>query len=161
MTPITGGCLCGAIRLVASGPPLRVGICHCPDCRKQHGAVFYAAAIFPEAAVAIQGDPSHDRGRYFCPVCGASVCAKSGDEIEVHLGTLDTPVFSFKLRDLDYSPRKLGADRRGCRAIRPRPRRGRRLAVTSREIVDARPEQLGSVTLPVLEGCDGGSPLRG
>src|SRR6056297_975919 len=34
------------------------------------------------------------------------------------------------------------------------------LIVTSRVIVDPRPEQLGSVTLPVLEGGDGGSPFQ-
>ncbi|PTW51934.1 GFA family protein [Rhodovulum kholense] len=91
MSPVTGGCLCGAVRLEAAGPPLRVAVCHCLDCRKHHGAVFYAAAIFPEAAVTVEGTPKHYRGRYFCPVCGASVFARSGDEVEVHLGTLDTP----------------------------------------------------------------------
>ena len=45
-----GGCLCGDLRVEAAGPPLRVGLCHCLDCRKHHGALFYAAAIFPAAA---------------------------------------------------------------------------------------------------------------
>ena len=30
----TGGCLCGSVRIVASGRPYRVGVCHCLDCRK-------------------------------------------------------------------------------------------------------------------------------
>ena len=41
-----GGCRCGNLRIKASGRPLRVGICHCLDCRKHHGALFYAAAVF-------------------------------------------------------------------------------------------------------------------
>lgn len=40
----TGGCLCGDVRLVATGQSWRVGLCHCLDCRKHHGALFYAAA---------------------------------------------------------------------------------------------------------------------
>ncbi len=53
MERFTGGCLCGNIRFVASGRPYRVGICHCLDCRKHHGALFHASAIFPQDAVTI------------------------------------------------------------------------------------------------------------
>ena len=38
MDRFTGGCLCGDVRIVASGLPYRVGVCHCLDCRKHHGA---------------------------------------------------------------------------------------------------------------------------
>ncbi len=55
MDRFTGGCLCGDIRIVASGHPHRVGLCHCLDCRKHHGALFYAAAVFPQDAVTITG----------------------------------------------------------------------------------------------------------
>jgi len=91
MNQVTGGCLCGDVRLVASGRPRRVGLCHCLDCRKHHGALFYAAAIFPQAAVSISGDTRDYAGRHFCPRCGSSVFARSGDEVEVHLGALDAP----------------------------------------------------------------------
>lgn len=91
MDRFTGGCLCGDVRLEASGRPYRVGLCHCLDCRKHHGALFFAAAIFPEAAVSIRGETHHYRGRFFCPRCGSSVFARFGDEVEVHLGTLDAP----------------------------------------------------------------------
>ena len=87
----TGGCLCGSVRFVASGEPDRVGICHCLDCRKHHGALFYAAAIFPRAAVAVTGETREYSGRHFCPRCGSSVFALSGGEVEVHLGSLDAP----------------------------------------------------------------------
>lgn len=84
-------CLCGAVQLTAVGAPLRVGVCHCMDCRKHHGAVFYAAAVFPNAAVTATGETQSYQGRHFCPRCGSSVFARTGSEIEVHLGALDAP----------------------------------------------------------------------
>ncbi|KRC78859.1 GFA family protein [Sphingomonas sp. Root241] len=91
MNQITGGCLCGDVRITASGAPYRVGLCHCLDCRKHHGALFFAAAIFPQDAVTIEGETRDYRGRHFCPRCGSSVFARFEDEIEVHLGALDAP----------------------------------------------------------------------
>lgn len=91
MDQITGGCLCGEVRITASGAPYRVGLCHCLDCRKHHGALFFAAAIFPQDAVTIEGETRDYRGRHFCPRCGSSVFAHVADEIEVHLGALDAP----------------------------------------------------------------------
>ncbi|MFP5480723.1 MAG: GFA family protein [Alphaproteobacteria bacterium] len=91
MDLVTGGCLCGAVRIEAVGQPLRVGLCHCLDCRKHHGALFHASAIFPAEAVTVTGELCSYRGREFCPVCGGSVLGRSGDEVEVNLGTLDAP----------------------------------------------------------------------
>ena len=85
------GCLCGDIRLTTTGEPHRVGICHCLDCRKHHGALFFAAAIFPESAVQIEGETRAYKGRHFCPRCGSSVFARYGDEVEVHIGSFDAP----------------------------------------------------------------------
>ena len=87
----TGGCLCGKVRLVASGEPYRVGLCHCLDCRKHPGAPFFAAAMFPADAGSIEGETRDHRGRHFCPGCGSSVFNRYGDEVEVHLGSLDAP----------------------------------------------------------------------
>ncbi|MFS2324542.1 GFA family protein [Brucella sp. H1_1004] len=91
MKQFTGGCLCGRVRLEASGNPYRVGVCHCLDCRKHHGALFHASAIFPENAVIIEGETNSYAGRFFCPNCGSSVFSKSGDEVEINLGSLDAP----------------------------------------------------------------------
>ena len=90
MVRCTGGCLCGDVRFEATGQPHRVGVCHCLDCRKHHGALFHALAIFPEASVMITGETRDYRGRHFCPRCGSAVFGRSGDEIEVNLGSLDT-----------------------------------------------------------------------
>ncbi len=91
MDKFTGGCLCSNVRIEALGRPNRVGICHCLDCRKHHGALFYASAVFPQDAVTINGEVCDYEGRFFCPRCGSSVFARSDDEIEVHLGSLDAP----------------------------------------------------------------------
>ncbi|MES2436176.1 MAG: GFA family protein [Pseudomonadota bacterium] len=89
MTTFPGGCLCGQLRITATGQPYRVGLCHCLDCRKYHGSLFHASAMFPEAAVTITGESRTYAGRSFCPTCGSSVFALSGDEVEVNLGCLD------------------------------------------------------------------------
>lgn len=91
MDQITGSCLCGDVRITASGAPYRVGICHCMDCRKHHGALFMATAIYPAEAVTVEGETRAYKGRHFCPRCGSSLFGRSGDEIEVHLGALDAP----------------------------------------------------------------------
>ena len=91
MERFTGGCLCGKVRVVATGKPYRVGLCHCLDCRKHTGSLFHASAIFPADAVTTEGETRDYRGRHFCPDCGSSVFGRSGDEIEVSLGALDAP----------------------------------------------------------------------
>lgn len=91
MDHVTGGCACANIRFVAIGPPARVGLCHCMDCRKHHGALFFAAAVYPATAVQIEGETRDYNGRQFCPTCGSSVFARSGDEVELHLGAMDAP----------------------------------------------------------------------
>ena len=91
MERFTGGCLCGEVRIEAEAQPYRVGLCHCLDCRKHHGALFFGAAMFPEDAVTITGGTNEYQGRHFCPRCGSSVFNRFGDEVEVHLGALDAP----------------------------------------------------------------------
>ncbi|MEI4471463.1 GFA family protein [Frigidibacter sp. MR17.24] len=91
MDRVTGGCLCGAVRIEARGRPDRVGLCHCLDCRKHSGAPFYAGAVFPVSAVTVTGETRDWQGRHFCPTCGGSVFGRTGDEVEVTLGTLDAP----------------------------------------------------------------------
>src|ERR1700736_5081511 len=91
MDRVTGGCLCGNVRIEASGLPYRVGLCSCLACRKHHGALFHASAVFPQDAVTIEGETRDYVGRSFCPRCGSSVFARSADEIEVNLGSLDAP----------------------------------------------------------------------
>ncbi|CAE6911538.1 GFA family protein [Ectopseudomonas khazarica] len=91
MPQITGGCLCGQVRFSTSAQPYRVGVCHCMDCRKYHGALFHASAIFAQDAVTLSGETGQYGGRHFCPRCGSSVYSRTADEIELNLGSLDAP----------------------------------------------------------------------
>lgn len=90
-TEVSGGCLCGAVRFSVTGQPYRVGLCHCLDCRKTHGALFHASAIFPAAAVRVTGEMADYQGRRFCPRCGSPLMAQFDDEICINLGSLDAP----------------------------------------------------------------------
>ena len=122
MDRFTGGCLCGNVRIVASGLPYRVGLCHCLDCRKHHGALFHASAVFPQDAVTIDGETRDYAGRFFCPRCGSSIFARTADEIEVNLGSLDAPdQTDANLRKLDRPSRVLVAAVSAHETIRPRP----------------------------------------
>ena len=91
MDRFTGSCLCGDVRIAATGKPYRVGLCHCLDCRKHSGSLFHASAIFPADAVSVEGETRSYGGREFCPRCGSSVLGRSGDEVELSLGALDAP----------------------------------------------------------------------
>lgn len=86
-----GGCLCGGVRYRITGAPARVGLCHCLECRKHHGAPFFAAAMFRHDQVSATGETRSYKGRHFCPNCGASVFGKDATEYEIHLGGLDQP----------------------------------------------------------------------
>jgi len=47
--------------------------------------------MFPADAVTVRGETRDFKRRFFCPRCGSSVFARSGDEVEVYLGILDSP----------------------------------------------------------------------
>ncbi len=95
----TGGCLCGAIRYRAEGPPKRVTICHCSICRRASGGAFLSGAAFePEQLVYTKGAPksyasSDQLTRTFCPECGTPLGYRyaDGEAAGVWTGTLDDP----------------------------------------------------------------------
>ncbi len=97
--PITGGCLCGAVRFEATLPPRRVTHCHREMCRRSVGAVVATFAAFESKAVRWLGEParydSSDRAwRGFCPTCGSSVCfgyKPRPERVYVALGIFDDP----------------------------------------------------------------------
>ena len=113
--PISGACLCGAIRFEASGPPRRVTHCHCSMCRKALGAVVATFATFESDAVRWLQPParydSSDRAwRGFCPTCGSSVCfgfKPRPERIYVALGIFDDPT-AFPAGFHDYRHEKVG-----------------------------------------------------
>jgi rhodanese-related sulfurtransferase len=95
----SGGCACGAVRIVARGEPLRAGLCHCLTCRKQHGGPFGAFAVFPDDRVTVEGGEigvfasSATGRRHFCRGCGAPLFHREqgSGEIELFPGSFDAP----------------------------------------------------------------------
>jgi hypothetical protein len=70
-------CRCGFVRLQARGRPLATGACHCEGCRRMTGGPYSLGAIYPSAAVALEGketipvgaDPA--AGHRGCPRCAS------------------------------------------------------------------------------------------
>ena len=93
---LTGGCACGKVRFRLSGPPKRVGLCHCLTCRKAHAAAFNPFVAFDRAQADVSGvlqswqsSPGYDRK--FCAACGSRVLADNGGEVELSIGSFDEP----------------------------------------------------------------------
>ncbi len=99
--PITGGCLCGAVRYEASGPPRDVQYCHCRMCQKNTGGAFSVLAGFRADGFRItRGGPTFYKSsdiveRGFCANCGSSLVYRYFDPdhlyVWVSVGTLDNP----------------------------------------------------------------------
>ena len=97
--PVTGGCLCGAIRYESTVPPNSVSYCHCRMCQQAYGALYGLFASFPvEAFRYTQGEPTYYQSspwakRGFCANCGSPVDFWYVDDPEagVTIGTLDHP----------------------------------------------------------------------
>lgn len=86
----SGSCLCRGVTFRVFGEPLRVGICHCADCRKASGSTFSAFAVWPLEAFEQQtGYTNSYGGRSFCTTCGSRVSSLRDDEAEIMIGSLD------------------------------------------------------------------------
>jgi hypothetical protein len=101
-TPITGGCLCGAIRYCLDAQVTALRACHCTHCQKASGSGSSVNAVVPGAAFTLtQGKPrcyadKADSGRtllrYFCGDCGSPIYSQreaSPERIVVRAGSLD------------------------------------------------------------------------
>lgn len=97
-----GGCLCGAVRYRASGPPVRTTVCHCTFCQRVSGSAFGLWVTYLKQDVAITGQfstyehRSDESGRWikmeFCPRCGTSIGATFERSLELRSqlgGTFD------------------------------------------------------------------------
>ena len=95
-----GGCLCGAIRFVATGAPLWAANCHCQSCRRSAGAPFAAFVGFPPDRIAFTaGTPATYASspgvvRSFCSDCGTPIAFEAdrfAGETHLYVCTLDDP----------------------------------------------------------------------
>ncbi|MFN4140712.1 GFA family protein [Aestuariivirga sp.] len=97
--PITGGCLCGAIRYQAAEPPSGGYFCHCTMCQKSYGGLFMTSLKFASTAFAtVRGDVTYYRSsriaeRGFCINCGSPLVFRydNVENVWVSLGSLDRP----------------------------------------------------------------------
>jgi hypothetical protein len=98
--PVTGGCLCGAVRYESKAAPTEGFYCHCSICRRSVGNLFAAFVRFPRSSFAfITGDPTFYRSsevarRAFCSACGSPmvfVYDNADADFWVTVGSLDHP----------------------------------------------------------------------
>jgi hypothetical protein len=87
-----GGCLCGAVRFIATGQPKGVYWCHCHSCRKHSGAPASVFVAFERSAYTVtkgeitkfDSTPGRTR-RGFCAKCGSTLtCESAGLPTETH-----------------------------------------------------------------------------
>ena len=94
-----GGCLCGAVRLVATGQPKAVYWCHCQSCRSHTGAPVAVFALFDCNAYRVtkgeiskfDSTPGKTR-RGFCARCGSTLTCEGlpgPTETHFHIGAFD------------------------------------------------------------------------
>lgn len=101
-TPLTGGCMCGAIRYTLDAPVTELRACHCTTCQKGSGTEGSVNAVIPAAAFKLtkgtpkchptQADSGRTLNRYFCGDCGSPIYSQRTtalDMMVVRAGSLD------------------------------------------------------------------------
>jgi hypothetical protein len=94
-----GGCLCGAVRFVATGGPKGVYWCHCQSCRRHTGAPASVFVNYERTAIRVtkgeilrfESTPGRTT-RGFCARCGSTLtCETVGlpTETHLHVGVFD------------------------------------------------------------------------
>jgi hypothetical protein len=102
--PLTGGCLCGAVRYEIIESPKRMGLCHCRSCQRATGSAYYPFVATSANTLKTQGeftwygsigDSGHKVSRGFCPKCGSMLFGKHDvltDLRTVSASSLDNPL---------------------------------------------------------------------
>jgi hypothetical protein len=88
--PLTGGCLCGAIRYVVDAPVERLAACYCTDCQRMTSAGGSINARVPASAFRLTkgqtkvftktADSGHALHRHFCGDCGSWIYNPMGGD---------------------------------------------------------------------------------
>ncbi|MFK7838570.1 MAG: GFA family protein [Sulfitobacter sp.] len=73
--PFEGACLCGAVNVHITAPPLLTVACHCDGCQKFSASAYSLTTMFPSDSVTCTGDViqgglrSEGRAHFFCASC--------------------------------------------------------------------------------------------
>ena len=102
--PLSGGCLCGAIRYAIDASVSELRACHCTNCQKISGAGGTVNALVESKDFKLlQGSPKRftktaDSGRvlhrYFCGDCGSGLYSQreiTPERVVVRAGGFDSP----------------------------------------------------------------------
>lgn len=97
--PISGGCLCGAVRYEVTGKLRNIIACHCVQCRRSSGHFVAATACRKVHFRLVQQEglrwysAVHGHRRGFCQVCGSSLFFEevAGERMSIAAGSLDAP----------------------------------------------------------------------
>jgi hypothetical protein len=98
--PLTGGCLCGAVRFEVTEPLVSSGYCHCTRCQRRTGtAASPGARIAPGSLRVLSGEehikayePDEGFAKVFCSSCGGALWSQSQEDpdvISIRLGAFD------------------------------------------------------------------------
>ena len=105
MTEHIASCHCGALRLICTGEPRKVSMCHCRDCQRRSGSAFSVAIFYLREQVRVEGEThcferesasGHPVRFQFCPRCGSNLFwepARLPQLIGVALGGFANPGF--------------------------------------------------------------------
>lgn len=92
--PFHGSCLCGAVHIKISAPPLLTFACHCHDCQKLSASAYSLTTMFPKASFSCTGELSRggllssSRAHYFCKLCLNFIYSQTaGDTQHINLRT--------------------------------------------------------------------------
>lgn len=103
---ITGGCLCGQVRLAIAAEPEAARLCWCRDCQRIASGSATVNVLFAPEAITYSGEIAlfekvADSGnvveRGFCPRCGSQIFSRpkgGGSATRIRAGVLDEPVMA-------------------------------------------------------------------
>jgi hypothetical protein len=101
--PLTGGCICGAIRYECHAEPMLSLVCHCRQCQRSAGSAYNPIVAVPKAALKITGTPRYreykaDSGNTardgYCAQCGTHVLGSTSgmpEMMALRAANLDDP----------------------------------------------------------------------
>ncbi len=98
--PLTGGCLCGAVRFRITAPFVSAGYCHCTHCQRRTGTPSSLNGRVPQSGFELlQGEerlrafqPETGVPKLFCSNCGGHLFSGdplSDEQVAVRFGALD------------------------------------------------------------------------